>query len=166
MMNQAISVSNSEIVNQTPSTPLYQKILVMMGMMTLMAGTLTGVMTYMNIGLDQAFYSQWLQAFLTAALVMAPLGFGTMTLLTKAMEKVLPNASESKRNILIGLIMAVFMESMMALTTAATNIGFADSSALFEGWLSGFLAALPVGLGLMILVSTTIKPKVERFLKS
>jgi hypothetical protein len=165
-MNQTITVNSPEIETSATSTPLYKKILVMMGMMSLMAGTLTGVMTYMNVGLSDAFYGQWLRAFSTAAFVMAPLGFSTMTVLTKLMEKWLPNAADSKRNIIIGLIMAVFMESMMAFTTAATTIGFADSNALFSGWLSGFLAALPVGLALMVLVSTTIKPKVERFLKS
>lgn len=158
--------SSIQIESEANKKPLYQKILVMMGMMTVMAGTLTGVMTYMNMGFSDSFYMQWLQAFLTAAFVMAPVGFTTMTLLTAWLKRLLPNASEAKRNLVIGLLMAVIMESLMAFTTTATTIGFADSSVFFNGWLSGFLAALPVGLVLMVVVSATIKPKIERFLKS
>ena len=62
--------------------------------------------------------------------------------------------------------MAVIMESLLAFTTSANNIGFNDASAFIDGWKSAFVAALPVGLALMMLVSTTIKPKVEAFLKS
>lgn len=166
-MHSTTTADNTlQLATDDKRTPLYQKILVVIGMMTLMAGTLTGVMTYMNTGFNESFYLQWLQAFLTAAFVMAPVGFTTMSLLTIGIKRLLPNASETKRNLVIGLLMAVIMESLMAFTTTATTLGFADSALFFTGWLSGFLAALPVGLVLMVVVSATIKPKVERFLKS
>ena len=147
-------------------TPLIYKILVVLGMMTLMGGTLTGVMTYMNVGYTDTFFADWFSSFLKTVLVMMPFGLVMMTLVTKLIGKLMPQASEKKRNLVVGLNMAVIMESMMALTTTANNIGFDDIELFAQSWLQGFLAALPVGLALITLISMTIKPKIERFLKS
>jgi len=57
------------------------------------------------------------------------------------------------------------MESIISLATALNNIGFA-SDLFFAGWLNGFLAALPLGLIIVITISMTVKPKIEAFLKS
>ena len=54
----------------------------------------------------------------------------------------------------------------MALSTAINNIGLSSQAALFSHWLDALLAALPLGLTLMVITSLTIKPKIERFLKS
>ena len=147
-------------------TPLIYKILVVLGMMTLMGGTLTGVMTYMNVGYIDTFFADWFSSFLKTVLVMMPFGLLMMTLVTKLLGKLMPKASEKKRNLVVGLNMAVIMESMMAFTTTANNIGFDDMALFANSWLQGFLAALPVGLALITIISMTIKPKVERFLKS
>ncbi|MCQ1058970.1 DUF2798 domain-containing protein [Photobacterium sp. DNB23_23_1] len=147
-------------------TPLIYKILVVLGMMTLMGGTLTGVMTYMNVGFTDTFLIDWLTSFLKTVLVMMPVGMVMMTLVTKLVTKLMPNASEHKRNLVVGLNMAVIMESIMAFTTTANNIGFSDLNQFTHSWLQGFFAALPIGLTLITLISLTIKPKIERFLKS
>ncbi|SHI19113.1 DUF2798 domain-containing protein [Ferrimonas marina] len=147
-------------------TPLYLKVLVVAAMMSLMGGTLTGVMTYVNLGYNAQFFSAWGSAFLVTALVMMPAGAIAMTGLTKLAAVALPKAGENRRNALVGLCMAVVMESLMAFTTATRNVGFADTAAFTDAWRSGFIAALPVGLMLMMIISLTIKPKLEAFLKS
>lgn len=147
-------------------TSLLYKILVVMGMMTLMGGTLTGVMTYLNIGYSNTFLTDWLHSFLTAALTVMPLGFGMMALLTKLAETLLPNSSEQRRNLIIGIAMACIMESGMAFATVMNNIGFADRALFLSSWLQGVIGALPVALTLMTITSMTIKPKIEQILKS
>ncbi|MGR5152607.1 hypothetical protein [Photobacterium swingsii] len=74
------------------------------------------------------------------------------------MLKLLPLLEESKRNLMVGVA--------MALSTALNNVGMANSGELFTAWLNGLLAALPIALTLMVTVSMTIKPKIERFLRS
>ncbi|WP_239502535.1 DUF2798 domain-containing protein [Vibrio astriarenae] len=148
------------------STPLYKKVLVVAGMMTLMGGTLTGVMTYMNLGYSDSFFNSWMSAFVTTALVMMPIGVTLMTLITKLLGTLLPNIKESHRNIIVGLIMAVTMESIMAFTTTAKNLGFVDNPDFGNQWATSFFAALPVALTLMVTISMTIKPKIERYLRS
>ncbi|WOT04152.1 DUF2798 domain-containing protein [Shewanella youngdeokensis] len=148
------------------STPLLYKLLVVLGMVALMGGSLTGVMTYINIGYSETFLSDWFSSFLIAAVTVIPAGIFLMTLLTKAVEKILPNTSETKRNLVVGVSMAIIMESAMALTTTLNNVGF-DSLGLFlSTWLHSFLAALPVALTLILIISMTVKPKIEQFLKS
>jgi MFS family permease len=147
-------------------TPILLKILVMVSIMSLIGGTLTAVMTYMNVGLGDTFIQQWLSSFALAATVMMPVGMGMMALMTKVVSTLLPEKSEHVRNLVTGLVMAVFMESLMAFITAANTVGFSDASDFTVGWFNGFIAALPIGLAIMVVMSMTIKPKIEKFLKS
>ncbi|MEZ9524424.1 DUF2798 domain-containing protein [Enterovibrio norvegicus] len=156
---------------QTPDenkakTPLYQKILVVLCMMTFMGGTLTGVMTYMNLGYTGTFFTDWGSSFLLAATTVMPVGFLLMALLTKLSHALLPNTHDVKRNLLVGVSMALIMESGMAFTTAINNVGFEQQSVFYQAWLDAVMAALPVAITLMLIISTTVKPKIERFLKS
>ena len=89
-----------------------------------------------------------------------------MGLFTKLINQLLPNTGVHTRNLIVGGLMALIMESLLAFSTAVNVNGFTNHSDLFTGWLEGFLAALPLGLTLMIITSMTIKPKIERFLKS
>lgn len=147
-------------------TPIIHKIFVILGMVTFMGGTLTGVMTYLNIGYNDTFFTQWVTSFFTAATTVIPLGLITMALLTKEAEKRLPKLSTKARDVLIGISMACIMESGMAFTTALNNIGLENRVAFFSAWLDGLLGALPIALVLMTITSMTIKPKVEKFLKN
>lgn len=147
-------------------TPLFLKVLVMMGMMTLMGGSITGLMTYLNQGYSDVFLAQWTRAFLTAVVTVMPLGFASMALLTKLAERFFANSSEKARNVSIGLVMAMVMESGMAFSTAVNSVGFADISMLMSTWFVTLITALPLALLFMAVVSVTLKPKVERFLKS
>ena len=131
--------------------------------MTVIGGFLTGVMTYMNVGYSDTFFI--LRSLLVAYAIM-PIGFLLMGLVTKFINHKLPNTKAYKRNLITGMLMARIMESMLAFSTASKTIGFANQTAFLNGWLEGFLVALPVGLALMVIVSMTIKPKIEAFLKS
>ncbi|MBU2908028.1 hypothetical protein BCT55_10280 [Vibrio splendidus] len=147
-------------------TPVLYKILVMMSLMLTIGGSLTAVMTYMNVGFGEAFIGNWLSSLALVVVIMMPIGVVMMTLVTKLVAKVLPNNGEKARNLVVGLIMAFIMESIMAFVTAANNIGFSDTSAFTSGWFNGFITALPVGLTIMVVMSMTVKPKLERFMKS
>ncbi len=147
-------------------TPIIYKVLVVLAMMTVMGGSLIGLMTYVNIGYSDTFFNDWLMSFLLAAVTVMPAGFIFMALFTYVVQRCLPNTSEKMRNIIVGVLMAITMESAMALSTAINNIGFSSNAALFNHWLDALLAALPLGLTLMIITSLTIKPKIEHFLKS
>ncbi|MCM2680306.1 DUF2798 domain-containing protein [Echinimonas agarilytica] len=147
-------------------TPLIYKVLLMMILMMLIGGTLTGIMTYMNVGLTNTFYADWVSSFITAALFLMPAGLVLMTLFTKLAHRVLPHASETQKNVLVGLAMAIHMELIMAFATAANNIGFTDMAVFSQAWLKGFVVALPFALTMMMMMTLTIKPKIERFLKS
>ncbi|OBT30472.1 DUF2798 domain-containing protein [Vibrio splendidus] len=148
------------------ATPVLHKALVMMSLMLTIGGSLTAVMTYMNVGFGEAFISNWLSSLALVVVIMIPIGMVMMTLVTKVTAKALPNYGEKPRNLIVGLIMAFIMESIMAFVTAANNIGFSDTSAFTSGWFNGFIAALPIGLTIMVVMSMTVKPKLERFMKS
>ncbi|MFY8325282.1 DUF2798 domain-containing protein [Pseudoalteromonas sp. ZZD1] len=162
-MAKTLSITQS---SNDEKTPVIYKIIVVFSILLTIGGTLTGVMTYMNVGFNDAFYTNWLTSFIAAVTIMIPVGVVMMALLTKLINKLMPMASKLKKDLLIGGCMAIIMESVMSFATAFNNIGFNDFNQFTQGWLQGFLAALPIGLTMMLIMTMTLKPKIEQFMKS
>ncbi|WP_227006610.1 DUF2798 domain-containing protein [Shewanella donghaensis] len=162
------AISDIELTTDSlvKKTPVIYKVLLVLAMMTLMGGSLTGVMTFANVGYSDTFFSDWLSSFLIAAVTVMPAGVIVMTLLTKLIQTLFPNVSDKIGNLVVGLSMAVVMESAMALTTTLNNVGFDNVLMFLTVWLESFLTALPMALILIVIISMTIKPRIERFLKS
>jgi hypothetical protein len=160
-------LSTQALTISAPITrPLYQKILLLVLIMTVIGGSLTGVMTYFTLGVTDTFMSDWLQAFVTAVCLMIPAGFTFMMFLNFAVGKLLPEISEIKKNMLIGIIMALFMEAVMAIGSAATNVGFSDLELFSDVWLQAYLTALPLGMLIAVIMTLTLRPKIQRFMAS
>jgi len=146
--------------------PLYQKLLVMAALVTTVGGTLTGIMTYMNTGFTEGFINNWLSSFAIAALVMMPIGFLVMTLITKITTWAIPSSKKIYQQLVAGLLMAFVMESLMATSTTANIIGFTDTTAFVSAWGDAFTAALPFGLFMAVIMSLFLKPRLEKFMAS
>lgn len=118
---------NSALV-EPKKTPVIYKIMVMVmvSIIVFVGGSLTGIMTYTNVGITEHLYMDWFTSFLSAVLVMAPVGLAMTALMNTLVAKLLPKASELKRNLVISVFMALTMESLMAFVTATNNIGFAN----------------------------------------
>ncbi|PKG57105.1 hypothetical protein CXF83_17285 [Shewanella sp. Choline-02u-19] len=143
-----------------------KKILVTVSLVLTLIGSLTFVMTYKNIGFGEQFLYQWIASTLIVAITMAPIGFMMVAVISKIVVLVLPRASESKRNVIIGVAMALVMESIMALVTTLNNIEFTTLSELMNVWWSALIIALPLGLLISLMMTTLVKPKLERYLAS
>ncbi|MDN2662537.1 DUF2798 domain-containing protein [Psychromonas sp. 14N.309.X.WAT.B.A12] len=161
-----------ELLNQNEQTgltatktPLSHKVFVILCLLGFFTGTLTAIMTYMNLGYTEHFLMDWFSSFLSSLLVI-PIGFLVMAVITKLINQKYPLLSELQRNLITGTIMAVIMEAVMSCSTAINNIGLADLGNFYQGWLAGYLGSLPVGLAIMVIMSLTIKPKIEAFIRS
>lgn len=146
--------------------PIYQKILVMFSIMTVVSGSLTFLMTYMINGFNDTFYVDWGTSYLIAMFVMAPTGFTAMFLFSKAIDSLIPNAADVIKKIITGLLMALVMESVMSATTTANNVGFSDAAGFFDTWYNGFVGSLPLGLVIAIAMTFFVKPRLEKFMQS
>ncbi|WP_413692748.1 DUF2798 domain-containing protein [Psychromonas sp. KJ10-2] len=156
---------NEQAKLTAPKTPLSYKVFVILCLLGFFAGTLTAIMTYMNLGYTEHFAMDWFSSFL-ASLLVIPVGLFVMALITKLINRKYPHLSELKRNLVTGTIMAFTMEAVMSFSTAINNIGLADLGDFYQGWLAGYLGALPVGLAIIVVMSLTIKPKIEAFIRS
>lgn len=143
---------------------LLKKILVMMGMMTLIGGTFTAIMTYVNIGFSDNFFIKWSESLIFAVLFMMPLGGVFMFLSNKFIKFIFPNLRYILQNILVGICMALCMESIMAISTTINIIGYPSFELFSSFWLKSYLAALPFALIFSPIMTIVIKPKIEKFL--
>lgn len=159
-------MSVTSVNTDSPKRPLYQKILVIAGLTSLVGGTLTGIMTYMNVGLRESFWSDWLSSFAIAVLVMAPTGLLFMTLTSRFLRRAIPNSNKTLHQLITGFFMAFFMESILAASTTANLLGFTDIAAFVAAWQQAFITALPFGLFMALMMSLVLKPKLDRFMTS
>lgn len=155
----------TQVQNQT-KTPVIYKVLTVFAMMSLVSGSLTAAMTYMSIGFSENFLAEWLTTFLMAIAFLMPVGFTLMTVLTKGLQYFFPKLGDKKRGMIVGISMALIMESIMAFISTSNTIGF-DNIALFKTeWLSTFVAALPIGILLMLFIATIVRPRIDQFIQN
>lgn len=159
-------MANLTVKKESMKKPLYQKILVIVCLVSFVGGSLTGIMTYVNVGFRESFFIDWLSSFAIAVLVTAPAGFLFMTIISKSLDKLLPNAHNTLRQVLTGIGMALVMESILAVSTTANLTGFTDTDAFISAWQQAFLAALPFGLCVGLIMSLVLKPKLDKFMAS
>lgn len=145
---------------------LLKKIAIVASIIVTLVGSLTFVMTYQNIGFTDNFVRQWLSSLALAALIMAPIGFLLMTLVSRFVKKCLPNTSDLKRNFVVGFSMAVIMESVMALVTTLNNLGMTNAAEFAQNWFGAFTLALPLGIFIALMMTLFIKPRLERYMAS
>jgi hypothetical protein len=97
--------------------------------------------------------------------VLMPNAMILMALLGKLAERRFPEIAPLKRNIALGLVTSVIMQSLVAAISAGTVVGFADGDLFRQAWATAFVTAFPVGLALALLLTTLIKPGLESFLR-
>ena len=145
---------------------LLKKIAIVASIIVTLVGSLTFIMTYQNIGFADNFISQWLSSLALAAVIMAPIGFSLMTLISYLAKRCLPNTSEVKRNFVVGFSMALIMESVMAVVTTYNNLGVSNAAEFAQNWFGAFILALPLGVLIALMMTLIIKPRLERYMAS
>lgn len=156
----------SSLPSCPPRRPLIQKIAILFAVMSVVAGILTGLMTWANTGFSESFLPNWGISYLKAVFVLLPLAFFLMGLFGKLLSRLLPGLAPLKQRILLGFIMAMLMQSLMALMTAGTEAGFADMALVWQLWTNAFVTAFPVGLVLALTLTTTVRPWLMTMLRA
>jgi len=143
---------------------MLQKIAIIASLVTVMGGTLTFVMTWRNLGFADDFMMSWLSTFALCVLCIAPIGGVISYLVHRLVDGTLPNVSKLKQDLVFGLIMALIMESIMAVVTTINLHGWLAIEAFIKQWGVTFLAALPMGIVFSMLMSLVIKRRLTAYL--
>lgn len=142
---------------------IVQKIGVIASLVITFGGFLTLLMTWKNIGFTDGFIGAWLSSFALCVLCIAPIGGVIAFTINRLVTLIFPSFSSVKKNIAFGLVMAVMMESIMAVVTTINLHGFMLIKEFVDFWLATFVSALPAGLAISVLMSLVIKPKLAAF---
>ncbi|MEP2983704.1 MAG: DUF2798 domain-containing protein [Sulfitobacter sp.] len=156
-------------MTSTPHTSrhpsLISKVGAVLAVMGSVAGLLTAIMTWANVGFDQTFLHDWVLSFAKAFFVLMPIALLLMMFLGKLAERRLPGVSPVRRNIGLGLVMSVIMQSFVAAIAAGTAVGFSEGMVFRQAWTAAFVTAFPVGLAVALLLTLVIKPRLESYLR-
>lgn len=142
---------------------IVQKIGVIASLVITFGGFLTLLMTWKNIGFTDGFIGAWLSSFALCVLCIAPIGGVIAFIINRLVTLIFPSFSSVKKNIVFGLVMAVMMESIMAVVTTINLHGFIMIKEFVGFWVVTFVSALPAGLVISVLMSLVIKPKLAAF---
>ncbi len=164
-MSEVLDINTAPVASEK-ITKFLKKALAIATLIVFFVGTLTCAMTYRNLGYTSTFYSSWATSFAWSVFVTAPAGSIISTLMHLYINKVFSKLSETPKNMIFGIHMAVVMEGIMACVTAGNNVGFKSIPGFLQGWFEGFSVALPLGLVISIALTMTIKPRLVRFLAS
>jgi len=141
-----------------------KNILVLLTIMTTLIGTLTAIMSYVNLLPTQDFLSTWLKAFSFAFIVMLPMGIVLFSSINKLINKFFPSLSDIQKKLSQGIVMAVIMELLLAIVTTLINHGYQGHSHFFGIVGNSFIYAIPVGITFACLMTLVLQPKLARFL--
>ncbi|WED23030.1 DUF2798 domain-containing protein [Vibrio sp. JC009] len=137
---------------------------IVLGVMILMRGIVTGVMTYMDNGFTSTFFADWLSLLAKMMFIMMPCALVAIKLLSELIKKLMPDAKDNLRTLVMVVIMVLGMESSMTFSTALSSVGTADISLFMQAWLKDLATALPVSLTTMIIMALAIKPRIKKYL--
>lgn len=151
-------------MNKILDNKTLKKIFVIIGMMSIIAGTFIAIMTYANIGFSDKFFLTWYSSLFFAILVMMPLGAIIMFIVNKIVKLSIPNQREILQNIAIGILMALSMEAIMAIVTTFNIHGYSDFNLFSSFWLKSYLLALSFALLMVPIMTILIKPKLDAYL--
>lgn len=160
------STKENKNAGEQKKISLIKKLGIVFSIMSVIAGILTGIMTWANLGFSDTFLSIWGVSFITTIVFLLPILGILMALFSKLVKRAFPKFSALRQNMIIGLLLSIVMQSIMAVITAANAVGF-DNFALYgAAWLDAFITAIPVGLVLALILTTVIKPRLEAYLKT
>lgn len=129
-----------------------------------MVGSITAIMTWVNLAPSQRFLDVWVDSFTFAVLVMLPIGGGAFITINKLINQFCSACSSLQKNLLQGVLMAVIMESVMAVITVLNSHGYGSFTQFSSFLFNALLYALPIGLTLSCFMTLVIKPKFEKHL--
>ncbi|MFT6530137.1 MAG: hypothetical protein ACJAZB_001792 [Psychrosphaera sp.] len=144
--------------------PKIKNLLVMLLVMFTLVGTITAIMTLANLTSSQSFVNAWISSFTFAFLVLLPLGGVIFATISKLINRFLVSWSNLQKNVTQAVLMALVMESIMAIVTMFNTHTYESLSQYSSLFFNSLLYALPVGLTFSCLMVVVIKPKLEKVL--
>lgn len=125
----------------------------------LMALLVTALVTYLNFGWQAGFVAHWLQAAALAVAIMLPIGGAVMAVISRAVDTLLRGASAWKRRLLASLAMGMTMEAVASSIATLSNRGLEH---FVQNWQHAYVNALPLGIGMGLLMGFVVRPWIER----
>jgi hypothetical protein len=141
-----------------------KNLLTVLTIMLFLIGTITGIMTYVNLSPTEVFINRWASAFIFAFVVMLPIGLVMFSVMNKIVKRLFSTLSSIQQKLIQGILMAVLMETILAIVTTSVNHDYVNLTHFFNIAGTSFMYAIPVGLTFACLMTLVLQPKLARFL--
>ena len=122
---------------------------------------LSGIITWINMGLSADFMTRWMRGFLSALPVMF-IAFGFMAVLERAVQRMFGNLHWIARKTILAFCTACMMEFLLSAAVTLSNRGLAEG--FLGAWSAAFIKSLPIGLCISLIMGFVVKPRIDRMM--
>lgn len=162
-------MNTSDVAPSAPATPApspapgfrWRRLVPLVTVMPAISLILSCVITWVNLGWVDDFFSRWMLAFATALPVM-PLGMLILVALDRVLGPRLSAWPRGLATLVLALCTALVMELLMATAVTLSNQGL--SAAFPAQWVTAYLRSLPVGVVIGLVMAFLIKPRLNRWM--
>lgn len=161
---------NTFVTSNPPNTRVpsllqlqFRRMIPVLVIMPTIALILSGLITWINVGLTPDFGLRWLKAF-GMALPVLPIGLITMGLLQRLTQPIVSKVPDWVTKTLLALGTAMAMETLMASAVTFSTHGFANGFA--AQWRLAFVGSLPAGILIGLTMAFVIRPRLARWMGS
>lgn len=141
-----------------------KNLFVMLSVMFVLVGTITAIMTWANLLPSQSFFNTWVSSFLFTFIILLPIGGIIFVTLNKLINLYFSAWADVQKNLLQGVLMAIIMESIMAIILTINNGGYESLTQFSQLFFNSLFYALPVGLTFALTMTLVIKPRIQAYL--
>ena len=150
------------MLNTTPASrrkPSLRNLAPLFVIMPTIALVLSGIITWINMGLGADFITRWMRGFLSALPVMF-IAFGFMAVLERAVQRVFSSLHWIARKTILAFCTACMMEFLLSAAVTLSNRGLAEG--FLGAWSAAFIKSLPIGLCISLFMGFVVKPRIDR----
>ncbi len=121
-------------------------------------------MTYLNHGMNDQFWLNWLTAFAFSLVVILPIAGLLIMKISVWVTKILPNINPLYQKLIQCVFIALCLESILAVISAYGTPEVTDIKSFAHVWALTLIRALPLGYVIAMTMVFIVKPRISRAL--
>ncbi|WP_417763594.1 DUF2798 domain-containing protein [Shewanella sp.] len=121
-------------------------------------------MTYLNHGMSDDFFLQWLKALVFSLIVMLPLAGLLIIKIGQFVEGRFANLSSLKQKLLQCGLIALSLELILSAVNTLSVVPLTNIEQFLTSWLFTLVKAYPLGYIIAMIMVFLVKPRIQRSL--
>lgn len=132
----------------------------------MIVGCISLFITFINHGLSDDFFSQWLRVLIISLVIILPTAGLLIMKLSVWVQRAFPKLNPLYQKLILCALIAISLEAIMSLISTISMAHAHNATQFISFWFITLLKSLPLGYVLGMMMVFIVKPKIQRALAS